>query len=417
VLLVVLSAFFSGSEASMMALNRYRLRHLTRQQHRGAMRASRLLERPDRLVGLILLGNSFVNVLAASLSTLIALRLVGEAGVAIAAGLMTLVILIFGEIAPKKLALLHAERIALRAAFVLDPLLRIAYPLVAAIDWIASGVLRPLGVKAGTLAPESPSSKEQRTVVNEAGAMVSWRYQRMLASLLDLEKVTVDDIMVPKSDIKGIDLEDSRQAILEQLASSQHTLLPLYRGDIDDIIGVLHLRKIIEVIRADDFEPPMLEEYADEPYFVPAGTPLNTQLLNFQRNRVRIGLVVDEYGDIEGLVTLEDILEEIVGEFTTDFAGQSADIHRQDDGTYLIDAGITVRELNRALGWGLPTDGPKTLNGLILEHMETIPEPGTSLLLAGYPVEVVQTSESAVRTARVNPARRRPSEGNASAVP
>lgn len=405
--LIILSAFFSGSETGMMALNRYRLRHLVRQKHRGAQKASALLERPDRLIGLILLGNNFVNILASSLATVLALRLLGEAGIAIAAGLLTLVILIFAEVAPKTLAALNPERIAFPAAYVLGPLLKICYPLVATVNWMANGVLRVFKVSPGDIDPEELSSEELRTVVNEAGAMISGRYRRMLVSILDLEKVTVNDIMVPKAEINGIDLEDDKPIILEQLTNSQHTLLPLFRGDVDDIIGVLHLRKMLDPLEHGDLDVDELHRYADEPYFVPAGTPLNTQLTNFQRQRARLGLVVDEYGDIEGLVTLEDILEEIVGEFTTDFAAHSPDIHPQEDGTYLIDASVTVRELNRAMQWGLSTDGPKTLNGLILEYLESIPEPGTSLLLSGYPVEIVQTSENAVKIARVNPKWRR----------
>ena len=405
--LIILSAFFSGSETGMMALNRYRLRHLARQKHKGALKASALLEKPDRLIGLILLGNNFVNILASSLATVLALRLMGEAGIAIAAGLLTLVILIFAEVAPKTLAALNPERIAFPAAYVLTPLLKISYPLVATVNWFSNGVLRLFKVSPGDIDPEQLSSEELRTVVNEAGAMISGRYRRMLVSILDLESVTVNDIMVPKAEINGIDLEDDKQTILEQLTNSQHTLLPLFRGDVDDIVGILHLRKMLDPIEHGDLEVEALPRFADEPYFVPAGTPLNTQLTNFQRQKSRLGLVVDEYGDIEGLVTLEDILEEIVGEFTTDFAARSPDIHPQEDGTYLIDASVTVRELNRTMQWGLPTDGPKTLNGLILEYLESIPEPGTSLLLSGFPVEIVQTSENAVKTARVNPEWRR----------
>jgi len=403
VVLIVLSAFFSGSETGMMALNRYRLRHLAKHGHPGARRASALLERPDRLIGVILLGNNFVNILASSLATLIALQVIGEGGIAVAAGLLTLVILVFAEVAPKTLAALHPERIAFPASCVLGPLLKVLYPLVAAVNWLANGLLNLLGVAPRSIDAEQLSSDELRTVVNEAGAMISGRYRRMLVSILDLERVTVDDIMVPRSEINGIDLEDSRQAILEQLTTSPHTLLPLYRGDINDVIGILHMRKVVELLRRDEFDKELIAEYAEEPYFVPAGTPLSTQLLNFQRQRVRLGLVVDEYGDIQGLVTLEDILEEIVGEFTTDFAAASADIHPQEDGTYLVDASISIRDLNRTMSWELPSDGPKTLNGLILEYLESIPEPGTSVLIADYPIEIVQTSENAVRTARINP--------------
>lgn len=404
IVLIIASAFFSGSETGMMALNRYRLRHLTKTRHRGARRAAKLLEHPDRLIGLILLGNNFVNILASTLTAVIALRLWGEAGIALAPFLLTPVILIFAEVAPKTLAALHPERIAFPAALILSPMLKALYPLVAAVSWTGNGLLRVLRLSPTGVDSEQLSNDELRTVVNEASAMLSGRYRRMLVSILDLEKVTVDDIMVPKSEIDGIDLEDAKHIIIEQLTTSQHTLLPLFRGDIEDIVGVLHLRKLLERMRRDEIDAGVLEKLADEPYFVPAGTPLNTQLMNFQRHRSRIGLVVDEYGDIEGLVTLEDILEEIVGEFTTDFSAHSPDVHPQEDGTFLIDASVNIRELNRAMQWELPIDGPKTLNGLILEYLESIPQPGTSLLLASYPVEIVQTTDNSVKTARINPA-------------
>ena len=392
----------------MMALNRYRLRHLVKNQHKGAKRAAELLERPDRLIGLILFGNNFVNIVASMLAAFIAWRIMGEPGLALAPFVLTVVILVFAEVAPKTLAALHPERVAFPAAIVLKPLLTIFYPIVAAINWLANGVLRLLRILPDEVDPQQLSTDELRTVVNEAGTLISHKYQSMLVSILDLEKVTVDDIMVPRNEISGIDIEDDMDEIVELLVHSQHTRLPLYRGDVDDVLGVLHLRKILQPLEHRELDKDWLLENASEPYFVPLGTPLNTQLRNFQRQRQRIGLVVDEYGDVDGLVTLEDLLEEIVGEFTTDPADQSPDVHPQDDGTFLIDGGANVRELNRSQGWELPTDGPKTLNGLVLEYLESIPEPGTSLLIARYPVEIVQVSGNAVKTARVKPAMRRP---------
>lgn len=391
----------------MMALNRYRLRHLARHKHRGAMRVSRLLERPDRLIGLILLGNNLVNNLAAALVSLMALKLFGEAAVAIAVVILTIVMLIFAETAPKTLAALHPERVAFPAAYVLGPLLRVLYPIVAAINWLAGGVLRLLRVAPDAVDRDSLSSDELRTVVNEAGAMISRRYQKMLVSILDLEKVAVDDIMVPRSEINGVDLDDPTDEIIEQLMHSQHTRLPIFRGDINNIVGVLHLRKVLKHVNRGKINKADLVHNAQEPYFVPGGTPLSTQLRNFQRQGERVGLIVDEYGDIEGLVTIEDLLEEIVGEFTTDPADQSPDVHPQPDGTYLVDGTANLRELNRSMHWELPTNGPRTINGLVLEHLETIPEPGTSLLIAGYPVEIVHVTSSAVKTARIKPAQRR----------
>ncbi|GMQ76194.1 MAG: CNNM domain-containing protein [Gammaproteobacteria bacterium] len=408
IVLIVLSAFFSGSETGMMALNRYRLRHLAKGQHKGAKRAAELLERPDRLIGVILFGNNFVNIVASMLAAFVAWRIMGEPGLVLAPFLLTVVILVFAEVAPKTLAALHPERVAFPAAIVLKPLLRISYPVVAAINWLANGVLRLFGVSPTDVDSQQLSAEELRTVVNEAGTLISHKYQSMLVSILDLEKVTVDDIMVPRNEISGIDIEDEMDDIVDLLVHSQHTRLPLYRGDIDNVLGVLHLRKVLQPLEHSDLDKDWLLENANEPYFVPLGTPLNTQLRNFQRQRQRIGLVVDEYGDVDGLVTLEDLLEEIVGEFTTDPADHSPDVHPQDDGTYLIDGAANVRELNRSMHWELPTDGPKTLNGLVLEYLESIPEPGTSLLIARYPVEIVQVSGNAVKTARIKPAMRRP---------
>ena len=406
VVLIILSACFSGSETGMMALNRYRLRHLAGSGHRGARRASRLLERPDRLIGLILLGNNFVNIAASSLATVIALRLLGEAGIALAAGLLTLVILIFAEVAPKTWAALHPERVAFPAAHVLTALLVVFQPLVVAVNWMANGVLRALRLSPSGVDRDSLSREELRTVVAEAGAPIPRRHRQMLMSILDLEKVTVDDIMIPRQEINAIDLDDPPSEILEQIMHTQHTRIPLYRGDINEIEGILHLRRVVAPPREEDLAE-YLRTQASEPYFIPAGTALSVQLLNFQRAHQRIGLIVDEYGEIEGLATLEDLLEEIVGQFTTDPTDHSSEVHPQTDGTYLVDGSANVRELNRAMHWELPTEGPKTMNGLIIEHLGAIPEPGTSLMITGYPIEIMQTAGNAVRTARINPSLRR----------
>ncbi len=406
-LLILLSGFFSGSETGMMALNRYRLRHLARQQHRGAHRVSELLKRPDRLIGLILLGNNFVNILASAIATIIALRLLGENGIVVATFLLTLVILIFAEVAPKTLAALHPERIAFPASRILAPLLRVFYPLVWLVNWIANSLLKLFRLlPAETTKATDLSTDELRTVVKEAGNLISRRHRRMLVSILDLEKVTVEDIMVPRAELAGIDLDDPEHEILHQLTTSQHTRLPVFRGDINHIAGIIHLRRMLGPVHTNALDKKELIEQLEEPYFVPLATPLNRQLGLFQNKRRRIALAVDEYGDIQGLVTLEDILEEIVGEFTTDPAADNIDIHPQADGTYLIDGASNIRELNRSMRWSLPENGPKTLNGLIIEYLENIPEPGTSLRLAGYPVEIVQTTEHGVKTVKLNPAGR-----------
>ena len=408
IFLIILSAFFSGSETGLVSLNRYRLRHLAKTKHRGAARAAKLLERPDRLIGLILLGNNFVNILASSIATIIALRLYGESGIAIAAGILTLVILIFSEVTPKTLAVLHPERFAFPATFILSPLLKILYPLVWLVNIAANGLLRLGGINTNKATSQALSSEELRMVVTEAGAMIPRRHQMMLTNILDLEKVTVDDIMVPRNELVGIDMSDDWDDILKQLTNSQHTRMPVFDADINNVVGMIHVRNTLQLITQKETQKEDLKRWIRSAYFVPEGTPLNKQLLHFQREKRRSGLVVDEYGDVQGLVTLEDILEEIVGEFTTDPALHIKEVHRQTDGTFLVDGSASIRELNRVMQWELPTDGPKTFSGLITEHMESIPEPGTSLMLAGYPVEIVQTKGNIVKTAQISPNFRRP---------
>jgi len=409
--MILLSAFFSASETAMLSLNRYRLRHLIKDRHRGAALAGALLQRPDRLIGLILLGNTFVNIAASALATLIGLRLSGETGIAVATGLLTIVILIFGEVTPKTLAVIKPERVAFPVAFLLTPLLKLLYPVVWLTNGIANSLLKLFGVSPGESALQQISREELRTIVNEAGALIPRRHQRMLLSVLDLENVTVDDIMIPRNEIVGIDLESDMDDILRLLTTSQHTRLPIYRESIDKVEGIIHIRNAIHLVAQNKLDKQSLVEIARDAYFVPEGTPLNVQLLNFQRQKRRIAMVVDEYGDILGLLTLEDLLGEIAGEFTTDAAATVREVHPQDDGSFLVEGSANIRDLNRLMEWELPTDGPKTINGLIIEHMEFIPEPGTSIMIAGYPIEVVQTSTSAVKTARIYPIlRRRPQE-------
>ena len=401
--LILLSAFFSGSETGLMTLNRYRLRHLADKQHPGAMRAQKLLQRQDRLIGLILLGNNFVNVLASILMTLITLRIYNDTGLLFAAGLvLTIVILLFAEVTPKTLAALHPERVAFPAAFVYTPLLKLLWPVVWVVNGIANGLLKLIGVSPEDGTSDALTTEELRTVVTEAGAMIPKRHQSMLLNLMDLEKVTVEDIMVPRNEVTGIDIEDNWEISRKLLMESQYTRLPLYRETIENVIGILHMRKVLPLLYRDQLDQETLQGIAREPYFIPENTSLNRQLLNFQREHRRIGFAVDEYGDIQGLVTLEDILEEIVGEFTSDPSAHIEDIQRQDDGTWLVDGSISIRALNSALGMSLPTAGPKTLNGLITEYMEMIPETGTSLLLDNHPVDIVQIKENMVKTVRIH---------------
>lgn len=400
--LIVLSACFSGSETAMMSVNRYRLRHLNNAGSKGARRATELLDKPDRLIGFILLGNNLVNIMAASIATVIALRLYGEDSVALASLMLTVVVLIFAELAPKTLAILHPERIAFPASLIIKPLLKVSYPLVWFINVIANGLLALFGISAKTRQAEHLDSDELRTVVNEAAAMIPRRHKKMLINILDLEKVTVNDIMVPRNEIIGINLNDDWKEIVEDLKHSQHTRLPVYRDTIEDIIGFIHSRNLLTMLDSES-DREVFEAAIRPPYFVPEGTPLNTQLLNFQRKKRRIGLVVDEYGDIEGLVTLEDILEEIVGEFTTVRGATIPEIQEQEDGSYIIEGSVTIRMLNRMLNLGLDTEGPKTLNGLLLETLESIPERGTSVMIAGHSMEIKQTKDNVIRVVQLRP--------------
>ncbi len=399
-LLLVLSAFFSGSETALMSVNRYQLRHKAREGHRGAILAEKLLQRPDRLIGLILLGNNLVNFSAASLVAIIALQIGGEPAVALGTLVLTLVVLIFAEAAPKTLAALSPEKLAFPASLIYYPLLKITYPIVLLVNACSNGVLRLFGVRQGENELQSLTREELRTLVSEAGNRISNRYRRMLVSILDLEKVTVDDVMVPHNEIQGVDLSESEEVINSALHASVHTRLPVYTDNIDQVEGILHLRRLANLAK-QSVSREAIREILSEPYFVPEGTPLSTQLIQFQRRRERIALVVDEYGDIQGIVTLEDILEEIVGEFTTDPADDVLDVVREASGNYLVDASANVRDLNRSQGWDLPTDGPKTLNGLIIELLEEIPEPLSTHTIHGYPMRIISVEENRILEVRV----------------
>ena len=391
-----------------MTLNRYRLKHLADEGHTGAQLAAKLLEKPDRLIGLILLGNNFVNIMASSLATLIALRLGGDGAIAIAAGILTFVVLIFSEVAPKTLAAMHPEKVAFPAAWIYTPLLKVMFPLVWLVNLMANSILKLLGIYQEDSDGQALSREELKTVVNEAGAMIPHKHQRMLLSILDLEKTYVEDIMVPRTQLDGIDIDAPISEILDQLQQSPYTRVLVYEGSIDHVLGFIHSRNILkEAPDSDGLTHEELRELIREPYFIPKGTPLNKQLINFQRNRRRWGLVVDEYGDVHGLLTMADLLEEIVGEFATDPSDHIASVHPQDDGSYLVDGTALLRELSRNMHWELPTEGPKTLNGLIVEYLQTLPEAGTSLMIEGYPIDIIQIQDNVVKTARIRPSERR----------
>jgi len=401
IVLLLLSAFFSSTETALMSLNRYRLRHEARSGRRSAKLAEQLLERPDRLIGLILLGNNAANLAAAALATMIALRVGGESAVLAGTVILTVVVLIFAEVAPKTLAALHPAKIAIPAAVVVHPLLRIAYPAVWLINLLANGVLRLLGLRPEKSGPSALSAEELKTVVAEAGVMVPRRHQRMLLRVLDLDTITVDDVMVPRQEIVGIDLDRDWQKNLALIQSAQHQLLPVYRDDIDNIIGVVRVRQLLPDLAKGTLTEQRLLEHTREAYFVPEGTPLNKQLLNFQQQKRRSAFVVDEYGDVQGLITTEDILREIVGELESEPVLSEVGVTRENDKSYLVDASTNIRRLNRIMNWDLPTDGPKTLNGLIIERLETIPPSGTALVVNGYPIEILDTTEHGIKQVRV----------------
>ncbi|MGI9330899.1 MAG: HlyC/CorC family transporter [Gammaproteobacteria bacterium] len=386
-----------------MSVNRYRLRHRARNGHRGAQLADKLLQRPDRLIGLILIGNNLVNIFAAQLVGFMALRLGGAWWLAASGVLFTLVVLIFAEVTPKTLAALHPERVALPAAYIYYPLQKIAWPFVWFINLIANALLRLGGVRPEDASDDHLTIEELRTLVTEAGALLPRRRHQMLLRILELQDVTVDDVMVPHNEILGIDLDDGHESALALIRDSRYTRLPVYRDSIDNVSGVLHLRRLIQTTSLEELSPGKLLSLLEEPYFVPESTSLNRQLMQFQRNRRRIAFVVDEYGDIQGIVTLEDILEEIVGEFTEAEEPDTQAILREEADGFVVNASANVRSLNRTMNWHLPTDGPKTLNGLILEQLEAIPENGIGLMLDDYPIEILQTGDNVVKTVRIRP--------------
>ncbi|RLA48904.1 MAG: magnesium/cobalt efflux protein [Gammaproteobacteria bacterium] len=399
--LIILSGFFSSSETGMMSLNRYRLKHLQKNHHKGAKRVGKLLDRPDRLIGLILIGNNLVNIFASAIATVIAIRLWGDAGIFIATAVLTLVILIFAEIMPKTIAALHPEKVAFPASLILLPLLKILYPLVWMVNGITNGLLRMLGVDPEKQIDENLSQEELRTLVSEAGALIPTRRRHMMLNILALEEVSVDDIMVPRNEVYGVDLDDNDDDILRCIQTSSHTRLPVWREDINNIVGVLHLRNISKIIDKQGLDRDALEREMEQPYYIPESTPLNTQLMNFQQEKLRLAVVVDEYGEVLGLVALEDILEEIVGEFTSNLAEAKESIFPQRDGSYIIAGTASIREINKALEWQLPTDGPKTLSGLILEYLESFPNANAGLAIGNYRLEILELEGNVVQAARV----------------
>lgn len=403
-ILIVLSGFFSSSETGLMALNRYRLRHLANSGLRGARIAQHLLRKPDRLIGLILLGNNLVNITAASIATVIGIRLLGDGGIWVASLIMTVVVLIFAEVAPKTVAALNPEKIAFPASYVLIVLLRVFYPIVWLVNGLANLILKPFGVRTDVEALERLNLEELRTLVQEGG-QISNDHQRMLVNILDLEHGTVDDVMIPRQDIVGIDLDEPWEQALTQLTQTVYTRLPVYRETIDNVEGFLHIRAVIAKLSLGGLNIEELKRSVRTPYFVPEGTSLTRQLLEFQSRERRMALVVDEYGDIQGMVTLDDILEEIVGAYTSEGRDRSRLIRRLEDGNYLVDGTASVRMLNRQMNWDLPEDEANTLNGLILEQLEVLPDGKASVRVGDHILTIVQMKDKLIERVLVKPYR------------
>lgn len=401
-LAILLCAFCAASETGIMALNRYRLKHLAKTEA-YAQRITKLLAHPDRLLGVILIGNTFATAITASVANQMADHLLGEIGIIIAPIIVTLFLLVFAEVMPKTVAAIKPEGTARFVSYPLQWMLWILYPLVWLASTASNSMLKLFGIHTRLKTIEPITQEELRTIVNEAAGYIPSRHQSMLLSILDLEKIRVEHIMIPRNDVVGINLDDDKEEIINKLKELQHTLLPVYRSDLDNVQGILHTRNIVRVLAQRELNEQNLIGMMEEPYFIPEGTSLHTQLLNFQQNKRRMALVVDEYGDVLGLVTLEDILEEIVGEFTTDVATEQPDIQPQVDGTYLVDGSISIRELNRALKWELPSHGPTTLNGLITETLESLPTLGICLVIAGHPIEVISLKDNTVKIARIGP--------------
>ena len=402
-LILIVSGFFAIAETSMMALNRYRLKHLVKRGNRGAKLTTQLLEKTDRLLGVILLGNNLLNAAAAALVTVITIKLFGDSEWSLTLGTLavTFLILVFSEVTPKVLGAAYPERIAIPSSYVLTPLLKLFYPAVWFINLFVRTLLWILRLKPPAHAA-ALNMEELRTLVLEASHYIPPKHQSIFLNLFELENVTVDDVMVPRNQIEALDLDAPEEVIREQLATCHHTRLPVYRDRLDNIVGVIHIRHVLHRVRGQEIQADILQEVVREPYFVPAGTSLLSQLQHFQENRHHIGLVVDEYGELLGLVSLEDILEEIVGEFSARPAALGG-IYPQEDGSWLVDGSCTLRDLNRKLQLELPLDGPRTLNGLILEHFEDIPEAGTSFKIAGHTLEIMQTHGRVVKVVRIFP--------------
>lgn len=399
--LILISGFFSAAEIGMMSLNRYRLRHLVKKEHKQAIRVNKLLAHPDKLLSAVLIGNNVANIMASMVATLLGQSLYGEIGVAVATLALTIIILIFAEMAPKTLAALYPEKVAFICSLPLFIIEKIFTPIIKVLTFFTNGILKLFGVNKSSVERDVLSQEELRSVVHESSGLLPIEHKSMLIGLLDLEKARVEDILVPKSEIVGIDIELPWYEILDQLETAQHTRMPLYKGSIDNLIGVVHLRSVLNLALEEELNLENLLDIAEEPYFIPEGTPLNVQISNFQKIKKRSAFVVDEYGELIGLATMEDILEEIVGEFTTDISQLSKDVVPLENGFFIIDASVTIRNLNRVLNWHLPLIGPRTLNGLIIEHLGYIPPSDCCLRFKNYQIEILKVSGNTIKTVKM----------------
>ena len=404
VVILICSAFFSASETSMMALNRLRLNHLVRKGNKSAKLTAKLLSHTDRLLGSILFGNTLLNAAAASLTGVIILRMFGSNDLLLLAGTLgiSFILLVFSEVMPKVIAASHPERVALPSSYLLSPLNKLFYPVVFFATAIVRGFLWLMRIKVqADQSKQKVSLEEVRMLVLEAEHFLPRKHQKMLLNLVDIERIAVNDVMIPRNQIEGLDINAPMEVLREQLATCHHTLLPVYENELANIIGILHVRRVLALLQHEEFSTDDLREVLQDAYFIPSDTSLLSQLQHFQERHLRLGLIVDEYGELLGLVTLENIMEEIVGDFTTQSPAQTGKFMRQQDGSMFVEGGTLLRDLNRKMGMHFPLDGAKTLNGLILDHLQDIPEAGTSVKISGYPIEIIQTQDRVVKVARI----------------
>ncbi|MEL0102497.1 MAG: CNNM domain-containing protein [Gammaproteobacteria bacterium] len=397
IILFLLSAFFSGSETALMSINKYKMRHQAKLNNKGAKAAKKLLENPDKIIGVILLGNNLTNILITQIATLISLRLYGDIGLAIATGFLTIFILIFAELTPKTIGEMHSEKIAYSSSLLYRPMLIVLYPLVFLINFIANSIIKLLGLK-DNISKSSLSSEELKTVLNESSLKFTKPHIKMLESIIDLEKATVEDIMIPRSDIYGIDIAEDIASVVKNFKNTLYTRIPIYEDNIENLLGLIHIKNIAPMLASKSIDESEIKKLIKKPYYIVSGTTLYRQLLNFQKEKRRIGFIIDEYGNIQGLVTLEDILEEIVGDFTSDPSSNEEIIVTDDKNVFIVDGGVHIREINQTLNINLTSNEAKTINGFILEHTENLPQINDIINIQGHTFKIIENLDNAVKT-------------------